>query len=90
MQVVFDPDKDVENCRKHGISLSDAANMDWDAVLLWHDTRHDYGENRMVALGAIGDRLYCVVYVDRGTDRRIISLRKANQREFDRYEKETD
>lgn len=62
--------------------------MDWDAALLWQDMRHDYGETRMVALGPIGERLYCVVFVDRETDRRIISLRKANQREFDYYEQE--
>jgi uncharacterized DUF497 family protein len=90
MQVVCDPDKNAENRRKHGISLPEAARMDWDAALVWQDTRRDYGETRMVALGAIGDRLYCAVYVDRGTDRRIVSLRKANRREFDRYEQETN
>lgn len=76
------------NKKKHGVLLTDAARIDWDAALTWHDTRHDYEESRMVALAPIGDRLYCVVYVDRGKDRRIISLRKANQREFDFYEQE--
>ena len=42
----------------------------------------------MIALAPIGERLYCVVYVGRENDRRIISLRKANQREFDYYEQE--
>jgi uncharacterized DUF497 family protein len=50
--------------------------------------RHDYGEPRMIALVPIGERLYCAVYVDREDNRRIISLRKANQREFDYYEQE--
>lgn len=88
MKVTCDAAKDTENKCKHGISLSEAAFMDWDTALLWQDTRHDYGETRMVALGPIGERLYCVVFVDRETDRRIISLRKANQREFDYYEQE--
>ena len=39
----------------------------------------------MVALGAIGERLYCVVYVDREDARRIISLRKANNKEKKLY-----
>lgn len=39
----------------------------------------------MVAMGYIGQRLYVVVYVDRADSRRIISLRKANQREEKRY-----
>ncbi|WP_258195689.1 BrnT family toxin [Nitrosomonas ureae] len=60
----------------------------WDAALIWQDTRHDYGENRMVALAPIDERLFCVVYVDREDERRIISLRKANRREFDYYEQE--
>jgi len=60
----------------------------WDATLIWQDTRHDDGENRMVALAPIDERLFCVVYVDREDERRIISLRKANRREFDYYEQE--
>ena len=90
MKVTCDAAKDIENRRKHGISLTEAASMDWDAVLLWQDTRRDYGEIRMVALGPIGDRLYCVVFVDRDSDRRVISLRKANQREFGHYAQETN
>jgi uncharacterized DUF497 family protein len=49
--------------------------------LIWQDTRRDYGEARMIALGLIGTRLYCVVYVDRENVRRVISLRKANNKE---------
>ena len=49
------------------------------------DTRRDYGEERMIVLCAIGERLYCVVYVDREDARRIISLRKANYREVMDY-----
>jgi uncharacterized DUF497 family protein len=29
----------------------------------------------------VGDRLFAVVFVDRGAQRRVISLRKANRRE---------
>ena len=50
-----------------------------------YDTRRDYGEERMIALCAIGQRIYCVVYVDREDVRRIISLRKANYREVMDY-----
>jgi uncharacterized protein len=88
MEVIYDAAKDAINKKKHGVSLTDAARIDWDATLTWQDIRYDYGETRRVALAPIGERLYCVVYVDRGKDRRIISLRKANQREFDFYEQE--
>ena len=39
----------------------------------------------MIGYAYIGLRLYCVVYTDRGDERRIISLRKANSREVKRY-----
>ena len=56
---------------------------------VWPDTRRNYGEARMVALGYIGLRIMSMVFVDRPpeqpTERRIISLRKANQREVKRY-----
>ena len=85
MKVICDTAKDAINKKKHGVSLTDAAFIDWDAAWVWQDMRHNYGENRMVALAPIGERLYCVVYVDRGDDRRIISLRKANYREVIQY-----
>ena len=54
------------------------------------DTRRDYGEPRQIGYAIAGDCLYCVVFVDRPrvatTERRIISLRKANSREVKRYE----
>ena len=85
MKVTCDAAKDIKNQEKHGVSLTEAASIDWDVALIWQDTRHDYGENLMIALVPIGKRLYCVVYVDREDERRIISLRKANYREVIQY-----
>jgi len=85
MKIIYDDAKDAANQSKHGLSLSEAAKLEWDEALVWHDTRRDYGEVRMIALGAIDERLYCVVYVDREDTRRIISLRKANYREVIYY-----
>lgn len=90
MKVICDAAKDAINKKKHGVSLTEAAFIDWEAALIWQDMRHDYGEPRMIALAPINERLYCVVYVDREDNRRIISLRKANQREFDYYEQKID
>ena len=49
------------------------------------DHRVDYGEQREIAIAYIGRRLHVVVYVQRSLARRIISLRKANKREIERY-----
>ncbi|WP_338032766.1 BrnT family toxin [Chromatium okenii] len=60
----------------------------WDTALIWSDTRHEYGELRMSSLVLLGTRLYFVVFVDRADQRRIISVRKANNREQKRYVRE--
>ena len=89
MNVTFDPAKDAVNLAKHGFSLLDALGFEWETAVVWPDTRRDYGEPRMVALGYIGLRIMSMVFVDRPpeqpTERRIISLRKANTREVKRY-----
>jgi uncharacterized DUF497 family protein len=85
MNIDFDPTKDLSNQQKHGISLADAAFFEWDTAVTWQDDRFDYQEPRMIGLGYIGDRLFCIVFVDREDNRRIISLRKANLREIKRY-----
>ena len=89
MNVTFDPAKDAANVAKHGVSLTEAAGFEWGSAVVWPDTRRDYGEARMVALGYFGLRIMALVFVDRPpeqpTERRIISLRKANSREVKRY-----
>jgi uncharacterized DUF497 family protein len=85
MDIEFDQAKDKANLEKHGMSLADAASIEWETSIVWMDERSNYGESRMCGIGYIGNRLYCVAFVDRGEVRRIISLRKANSREVKRY-----
>jgi len=81
----YDPAKNAANLAKHCLPLGDARLLDWGTAVTYPDDRHDYGEDRKKALGHIGERLYCVIFVDRDEVRRIISLRKANKREFKDY-----
>ena len=85
MRITFDPDKDAANLSKHGVSLALAAELEWDWLLAKVDTRRDYGEMRMVGYAPIGPRVFCLVFTDRGDERRMISLRKANTREVKNY-----
>jgi uncharacterized DUF497 family protein len=86
MQIEFDPAKEAANIRKHDVSLAFAvvvlSNLRHDDI----DRRFDYGEDRRVAYGSVDGRLFVCVYTMRGADtHRIISLRKANWREVERY-----
>ena len=73
--------------KHYGVSLADAKAFEWEKTVVWPDYRKDYGEDRMIGIGYIGERLFNVVFVDRDGIRRIISLRKANLREVKRYAK---
>lgn len=88
MSFEFDPVKDAANRAKHRLSLS-AARSIFDGPFIENvDERSDYGETRFIAIGpvpAIGGRLFIVVYTWRGSQRRVISFRKANDREARKY-----
>jgi len=90
VRTVCDPSKDAANFKKHGISLAEAAGLVWDEAVLWEDVRRSYGERRMVGLVPLGTRLCDVVFTDRDEARRIISLRKANDREITTYLREVE
>jgi uncharacterized protein len=50
------------------------------------DRRQDYGEVRMLTVGYLAGRMVMVVWTPRGKEtRRIISMRKCNDREQARY-----
>lgn len=85
VRISFDPLKDQTNRAKHGVSLALAARFEWDSAVIWPDTRKNYGEPRMSCLGYIGLRIFAMAFVERSSECRIISLRKANSREVKRY-----
>lgn len=92
MLIEFDAAKNNTNIAKHGISMQLAEQLEWDTLWAKPDVRQDYAELRMIGFAYIELRLFCVIFVDRGdaihsVTRRVISLRKANMREVNRYAK---
>jgi uncharacterized DUF497 family protein len=86
IQIEFDPAKDAENQRKHGVSLAFGAEVLADPGRLDSaDARFDYAENRFVSYGMAESRVWVCVFAVRGNVHRIISVRKANEREQRRY-----
>lgn len=90
MHITYDPSKDSANFAKHGVSLALATQLEWDSAVVWPDVRRVYGEPRQCALALLVDRVFFVVFVDRANGRRIISLRKANNREKRHYVQVSD
>ena len=85
MRYEFDPTKDKSNLNKHGLSLANAENFEWDTAVVREDKRQQYAEPRYEAKGYIGNRLHVMVFCIRPNAVRAISLRKANPREVKSY-----
>ena len=81
----WDEAKRQANLAKHGVDFTEAERFDFDQAVSAKDNRHDYGEDRLVAIAPIGDRLHVMTYTERGSTIRIINLRKANRREMLRW-----
>lgn len=50
-------------------------------TLTVEDDREEYGEARFITIGRLNGRMVVLVWTPRGAARRIISMRKANDRE---------
>ena len=86
MQFEWDSDKAAANVSRHGVSfeLAMLVFIDNDR-LIKRDERFDYGEERIITMGHVNNRLHVVVYTQTNDTIRIISARKANRREQKRY-----
>ena len=79
--------KAAQNAAKHGVPFEYAARVFLDAQRLdSEDTRRDYREERRITMGKIEGRVFVVAYTRRGEVIRLISARKANEREQKQYD----
>ena len=79
----WDEAKSEANLKARGFDFAHAAGVFDGPVLEIDDTRSDYGERRVQAIGKTGADILFVVYTWRGDVRRIISARLANRKERD-------
>ena len=87
MQAEWDEEKCRANIEKHGLSFDDSWQVLAGDTITILDERYDYGEDRLITLGRLAGRVVVVVHVSRGENTRIISMRKANAREQEIYQK---
>ena len=85
MEFEWDENKNRINIEKHHVNFQRAAKIFEGDVLEWEETRRDYGETRIIAIGHSEGRLLRVVYTQRGNKIRIISARKANKNDRQNY-----
>lgn len=86
MEVSFDLRKDAQNLSLRGLSFARATDLDWQTAMVHEDQRRDYGERRFVALATLDGRLHVICFTPTRKGIRVISFRKANERERGIYE----
>lgn len=89
MEITFDPAKNASNIELRGLNFEQAANFDFQTAIFWIDARKTYPEVRISALGLLAGRVHALVFAETTNGIRVISFRKANKREVNRYEQET-
>jgi len=85
MQIEFDEAKRAKTLQERGLDFGEAGAVFATATVTFADTRADYGEERFNTIGFLHGRMVVVAWTPRGAARRIISMRKANEREQARY-----
>ncbi|MBV5310747.1 MAG: BrnT family toxin [Chromatium okenii] len=90
MEIEFDPDKRNKTLIDRGLDFPHANEVFAGRHLTAEDTRESYGELRYITVGKLNDRMVVIVWTPRGNSRRIISMRKANERERKRYSDRMD
>lgn len=88
MKVTYDSNKREKTLKERGLDFIDASLVFKGAVYEFEDTREDYQEKRIIAVGHLAGRMVIVGYVQRDNTRHIFSMRKANEREIKRYQEQ--
>ena len=85
MEITYDPLKRDVTLATRGLDFADAEQVFAGPTARFVDDRFNRGEERIVTVGLLRGRMVIVVWTQRGDTRRIISMRKANEREQAKY-----
>ena len=84
MRITFDRAKREKTLLERGLDFRRAKEVFVGVHLTRSDDRRDYGELRFISAGRLDERIVVIVWTPRGHARRVISMRKANEREIKR------
>jgi uncharacterized DUF497 family protein len=85
MRFEWDENKRRANISRHGFDFVDIPRVFEDPICSFIDDRFDYGEVRYFTLGLLFGRIVAISHTETDEIRRIISVRKANKNEQERY-----
>jgi len=85
MDIEFDPAKRSWTIEGRGLDMADAVRIFNGPYVTAEDTRLRYGEQRNITVGYLDDRMVVLVWTQRDNSIRVISFRKANEREREKF-----
>ncbi len=85
MRIEFDETKRAETIKARELDMARAADVFAGATLTVEDDRQDYGEVRYITIGFLDEAMVVLVWTRRDDAHRIISMRRANERERRHY-----
>jgi uncharacterized DUF497 family protein len=85
MEFTWSEAKRVANLKAHGLDFIDAPRVFDGVTFTFEDDRFSYGEQRFVTLGLLASVPVSVVHTESDHEIRIISFRKATNRETQIY-----
>jgi uncharacterized protein len=85
MEFTWAETKRTANLKAHGLDFVDAALVFEGVTFTFEDDRFSYGEQRFVTLGLLAGIPVSVVHTESDHEIRIISFRKATNREAEIY-----
>ncbi len=88
--IEYDEAKRLKTLEERGLDFARASEIFMSREWTFLDDRRDYGELRFNTFGHLDGRLVALVWTPRNENRRIISMRKANDREQERYQRALD
>jgi uncharacterized protein len=81
VRITFDSAKRAKTLAERGLDFRRAGEVFATVHLTRGDDRRDCGEERFITAGWLDTRIVLIVWTPRGRARRVISMRKANERE---------
>ena len=81
----WDESKRCSNIEKHNVDFEEILDLFDTFLYEIPDNRRGYGEKRTIAFGELEKQVYCLVYTLKGKSCRLISARRANERERKAY-----
>ena len=85
MEITFDPAKNERNLRERNLGFPEAVEFDFASANYEREERN--GEFRIVAVGYLRGRLHILCFIPQHSGIRVISFRKANDREARKHGK---